>query len=149
MVEGRGVPGPLLGCFALCQVRGNAERLSLCHLCPAGICRLLPLESQPRRRQVRRSPQGPFIVQWPRSPSTLATRPWLSPALSPQPRAPRRLYRILPDLRTWSYHLAFSLGWKFFSTVLRQWGRLIRDSPCQRESAGRCGMGSGEAAFPD
>ena len=127
MVEGRGVPGPLLGCFALCQARGNAERLSLCHLCPAGICHLLPLESQPCRRQVRRSPRGPLIVQWPRSPSTLATRPWLSTALRPQLRAPWRLYRILPDLRTWSYHLAFSMGWKFFSSVLLLWSRLIRD----------------------
>ena len=120
MVEGRGIPGPLLGCFALCQARGNAERLSL-H--PAGIGHLLPLESQPCRRQVRSSP---LISQWPWSPSTLATRPWLSPALSPQLRAPRRLYRILPGLRTWSHHLAFSLGWKFFSSVLLRWSRLIR-----------------------
>ena len=118
------MPGPLLGCFALCQARGNAERLSLCHLCRAGTGHLLPLKSQHCRRQVRSSL---LITQWPWSPSTLATRPWLSPALSSQLRAPRRLYRILPGLRTWPYHLAFSLGWKFFSSVLLRWSRLIRD----------------------
>ena len=91
-------PGPSWGA-APCARKGEVPRGWACvfpRLCPAGISHLQPLESQPRRRQVRNSPPGSLMARQPGSRSILAMRPRLMPASGPQLRGPQEALSSMP-----------------------------------------------------
>lgn len=92
---------------------------------------------------MRKSPQGSLLTQWPRSPSTLATRPWLCPALSPQLGLPRRPYRILPDLKTRLHYPAPPLPGSSSPVPSSDGADSVGTSLPQQESVGQWRKGSG------